>query len=36
LPTHYFDEDLSTSLGLLDDIYWLFARGGMSSKHVGL
>jgi len=27
--THYFNGNLLASLGLLDDIRWLFARGGM-------
>ena len=29
VTTHYFDEDLLTSLELLDDIRWLFARQAM-------
>jgi len=29
IVTQYFDEDLLTSLGLLDDVRWLFAHGGM-------
>ena len=29
VATHYYDEDLLARLGLLDDIYWLFAMGGM-------
>ena len=27
--TQYYDEDLFARLGMLDDIRWLFARGGM-------
>jgi len=27
--TRYYDEDLLARLGILDDIRWLFARGGM-------
>ena len=30
IATRYNDEDLLARLGLLDDIRWLFARGGMS------
>ena len=30
VATRYYDEDLLASLGILDDIYWLFASGGMS------
>ena len=29
MATHYYDEKLLEHLGLLDDIRWLFARGGM-------
>jgi len=29
VATRYYDEDLLTRLGMLDDIRWLFARGGM-------
>ena len=27
--TRYYDEELLARLGMLDDIQWLFARGGM-------
>jgi len=27
--TRYYDEDLLAPLGILDDIRWLFARGGV-------
>ena len=27
--TSYYDEELLAQLGMLDDIRWLFARGGM-------
>jgi len=30
VATRYYDEDLSARLGMLDDIHWLFVRGGMS------
>jgi len=30
VATRYYDEDLLARLGILDDIHWLFARGGMS------
>ena len=30
VATRYYDEDLLAWLGMLDDIHWLFARGGMS------
>jgi len=30
VATRYYDEDLKARLGMLDDIRWLFARGGMS------
>jgi len=29
IATRYFDEELLAQLGMLDDIRWLFARGGM-------
>ena len=29
VTTRYYDEDLLARLGILDDIHWLFARGGM-------
>jgi len=29
VATHYYDENLLTRLDLLDDISWLFARGGL-------
>jgi len=29
VATHYYNEDLVTRLGLLDDFHWLFTRGGM-------
>jgi len=29
VTTRYYGKDLLTRLGLLDAIYWLFARGGM-------
>jgi len=28
--TRYYDEDMLARLGILDDIRWLFARGGMA------
>jgi len=30
VATKYYDEDLLARLGMLDDIHWLFAKGGMS------
>ena len=30
IATKYYDEDLLARLKMLDDIHWLFARGGMS------
>jgi len=30
VATRYYDEDFLARLGMLDDIRWLFARGGMS------
>jgi len=30
VATRYYDEDLLARLRMLDDIHWLFARGGMS------
>ena len=29
VATRYYDEELLACLGMLDDIRWLFARGGM-------
>ena len=29
IASHYCDEDLLVQMGLLDDIRWLFARGGI-------
>jgi len=29
VATRYYDGDLLARLGTLDDIHWLFARGGM-------
>jgi len=29
VATRYFDDDLLTNLGLMDNIHWLFARGGL-------
>jgi len=29
VATRYYDEDLLVQMGLIDDIRWLFARGGM-------
>jgi len=29
VATRYYDEDVLNHFGLLDDICWLFARGGM-------
>ena len=29
IATRYYDEDLLARLGILNDIRWLFARGGM-------
>ena len=29
VATRYYDEDLLARLGMLDDIRWLFAKGGM-------
>jgi len=29
VATHYYDEELLVQMGLLEDIRWLFARGGM-------
>ena len=29
IATRYYDEELLGQLSLLDDIHWLFARGGM-------
>ena len=29
VATQYYDEELLARLGMLDDIRWLFARGGM-------
>jgi len=29
VATRHYDEDVSNHLGLLDDMRWLFARGGM-------
>jgi len=30
VATRYYDEDLLAQLGILDDIHWSFARGGLS------
>jgi len=30
VATRYYDEELLARLGMLDDIRWLFARGGMA------
>jgi len=41
VATRYYDEDLLARLGMLDNIRWLFTRGGMSqisnlkSIHIG-
>ena len=29
VATRYYDEELLAQLGLLDDTWWLFARGGI-------
>jgi len=29
VATHYYDEDLLVQMCLIEDIRWLFARGGM-------
>jgi len=29
METQYYDEELLARLGMLDDIRWLFAQGGM-------